>query len=64
MRTLEIYLTIKCRLSEKDFEIPFDELPESLQREFIEYHADCGSTMGVWCEGCHFCMGFEEDDET
>lgn len=65
MRQERFTLTVCCKLAEGAFTLPFDELAPELQELFERYKTNCGEggDLGSWCDGCPFCILFEEDEE-
>ena len=65
MREKTLILTVRCRLGEEAFTLPFDDLSPELQMLFEKHKTNCGEGggLGSWCDGCYFCTLFEEEEE-
>ena len=61
-RKAEVILEIVCRLSEEFFGDWEDLTPEQ-QSVFQNDTAQCDGSgaMGTWCDGCAFCIIFDEE---
>ena len=64
-REQQISLDIQCNLDDEYFG-DWDELTPEIQEFWNNSsdgtHCEGGGNMGTWCEGCHFCGRFDEDD--